>query len=111
MSIRADWRSEGREQNRHGHASALLSSGRRAGIVRGIRRCPDQSRAMRNPVLIELTRGTLVESAHTGAIALARSTGELVGAVGNVLTPVFPRSAIKPLQAIAFLERGAADRF
>ena len=66
---------------------------------------------MRNPVLIELTRGTLVESLHTGAMALARSTGELVGAVGNVLAPVFPRSAIKPLQAIAFLERGAADRF
>jgi L-asparaginase II len=70
-----------------------------------------QDRAMRNPVLIELTRGPLVESLHTGALALARSTGELAGAVGNVLAPVFPRSAIKPLQAIAFIERGAADRF
>src|SRR5215510_12824018 len=70
-----------------------------------------QDRAMRNPVLIELTRGTLVESLHTGAIALARPTGELMAAVGDVVTPVFPRSAIKPLQAIAFIERGAADRF
>src|SRR5262245_12101485 len=66
---------------------------------------------MRNPVLIELTRGTLVESRHTGAIAVARPTGELMAAVGDVVTPVFPRSAIKPLQAIAFIERGAADRF
>jgi L-asparaginase II len=66
---------------------------------------------MRNPVLIELTRGTRVESLHTGAIALARPTGELVGSVGNVVAPVYPRSAIKPLQAIAFIERGAADRF
>jgi L-asparaginase II len=44
-------------------------------------------------------------------MALARSRGELVGAVGDVHAPVFPRSAVKPLQAIAFIERGAADRF
>jgi L-asparaginase II len=66
---------------------------------------------MRNPVLIELTRGALVESQHTGAIALARTTGELVASVGDVALPIFPRSAIKPLQATAFVERGAADRF
>jgi L-asparaginase II len=66
---------------------------------------------MRNPVLIELTRGALVESKHTGAIAVARTTGELVAAVGDVALPIFPRSAIKPLQAVAFVERGAADRF
>ena len=66
---------------------------------------------MRNPILIELTRGALVESAHSGALAVARATGEVVAAVGNVAAPVFPRSAIKPLQAIACLESGAADRF
>jgi L-asparaginase II len=66
---------------------------------------------MRNPVLIELTRGALIESAHRGAIALARTTGEVVAAVGDVLAPVFPRSAIKPMQAIAFVEGGAADHF
>ena len=70
-----------------------------------------RDRVMRNPVLIELTRGPRVESVHTGAMALARSRGELVGAVGDVHAPVFPRSAVKPLQAIAFIERGAADRF
>jgi len=66
---------------------------------------------MPNPVLIELTRGALVESTHRGAIALARRTGELVAAAGDVVAPIFPRSAIKPLQAIAFVESGAADRF
>ena len=65
---------------------------------------------MRNPVLIELTRGALVESVHAGALAVARSTGEVVAAVGNIATPVFPRSAIKPLQAIACVESGAPDR-
>ena len=66
---------------------------------------------MRNPVLIELTRGALVESVHAGALAVVRADGELVATVGNVASPIFPRSAIKPLQAIPFVETGAADRF
>lgn len=66
---------------------------------------------MRNPVFIELTRGALVESMHAGALAVVRADGELVAAVGNVAAPIFPRSAIKPLQAIPFVETGAADRF
>jgi L-asparaginase II len=66
---------------------------------------------MRNPVLIELTRGSLVESVHAGAIAVVRANGELVAGVGEVSAPVFPRSAIKPLQALPFVETGAADRF
>ncbi|HJU32990.1 MAG TPA: asparaginase [Hyphomicrobiaceae bacterium] len=66
---------------------------------------------MRNPVLIELTRGQRVESRHTGAIALVRASGEIVASIGDVDTPVFPRSAIKPLQAIPCIETGAADRF
>jgi len=66
---------------------------------------------MRNPVLIELARGTLVESAHAGAVAVVRPTGEVVVAAGDVAAPIFPRSAIKPLQAIAWVESGAADRF
>jgi L-asparaginase II len=65
---------------------------------------------MRNPVLIELTRGSLVESVHAGALAVARATGDLVAAVGDVAAPIFPRSAIKPLQAIACVESGAPDR-
>jgi L-asparaginase II len=66
---------------------------------------------MRNPVLIDLTRGTLVESVHAGAIAVVRADGEVAAAVGDITCPVFPRSAIKPLQALAFLESGGADGF
>lgn len=66
---------------------------------------------MRNPVLIELTRGALVESVHAGALAVVQAGGMLVSAVGSVTAPIFPRSAIKPLQAIPFVETGAADRF
>jgi L-asparaginase II len=66
---------------------------------------------MRNPILIELTRGALVESAHAGVVAVARADGGLLAGVGDTAAPVFPRSAIKPLQALPFLETGAVQRF
>jgi L-asparaginase II len=66
---------------------------------------------MRNPVLIELTRGALVESVHAGALAVVRADGRLLAAVGDVAAPIFPRSAIKPLQAIPFARSGALERF
>ena len=66
---------------------------------------------MGNPILVELTRGVCRESAHAGAVAVARANGELVAAVGDVERPIFPRSAIKPLQALPLLETGAADRY
>jgi L-asparaginase II len=53
----------------------------------------------------------VVESIHTGALALARPTGELLLALGDVGRPIFPRSAIKALQALPLIETGAADRF
>jgi L-asparaginase II len=66
---------------------------------------------MPNPVLIELTRGGLVESVHAGAVALVGATGETVAALGDIGAAVFPRSAIKPLQALPLIETGAASRF
>jgi L-asparaginase II len=66
---------------------------------------------MQNPVLIELTRGRLGESTHSGAVAVVSLDGDVVAGVGDTARPVFPRSAIKPLQAFPFLETGAVDRF
>lgn len=66
---------------------------------------------MANPTLVEVTRGPLVESFHTGAIALARPSGELVLGIGDLARPVFARSAIKSLQCLPLIESGAADRF
>jgi L-asparaginase II len=62
-----------------------------------------------NPILVEVTRGGVVESLHRGAACVYDATGARVLAWGNVETPVFPRSAIKLLQAVPFLETGAAD--
>jgi len=66
---------------------------------------------MPNPVLVEVTRGDAVESVHRGAIAIADSEGRLVHAMGDVETPVYPRSTLKPLQAIPLITCGAADSF
>jgi L-asparaginase II len=64
-----------------------------------------------NPGLIELTRGRLVESVHAGSLAIARADGGIVAAIGDIARPVFPRSAVKPLQAVAFAASGAVERF
>lgn len=64
-----------------------------------------------NPILIEVTRGTRVESSHTGAIAIVRANGEPALAVGDVARPVFARSAVKAIQCLPLIETGAADRF
>ena len=66
---------------------------------------------MTNPVLVEVTRGGLVESRHRGAITVVDADGASMLAIGDVARPVFPRSAVKPLQALPLVESGAADRY
>ena len=66
---------------------------------------------MANPVVVEIRRGALVESRHRGSIAVADTEGSLVLALGDVDTLVYPRSAIKGMQALVLMEAGAADRF
>jgi L-asparaginase II len=57
--------------------------------------------------LARIERSGLIESRHLGAAAVVDSTGQVVRAVGDVEATMFPRSALKPLQAIAMLELGA----
>jgi L-asparaginase II len=64
-----------------------------------------------NPVLVELTRGAVVESVHRGAIAISDAQGRIVFALGDIALPVYPRSALKPIQALPLLESGAAEAF
>jgi L-asparaginase II len=64
-----------------------------------------------NPVLVELTRGDLVESRHRGAVAIADASGKLAWSCGDVDRPIYPRSAVKMLQALTLVESGAADAF
>jgi L-asparaginase II len=66
---------------------------------------------MTNPILVEITRGPLVESVHRGAVAVANAEGEIVFALGDIDAPTFPRSSLKPVQALPLVESGAADAF
>jgi L-asparaginase II len=66
---------------------------------------------MANPVLIEVLRGAIVESAHRGAVAVLDADGGSVLEIGDTLTPVFPRSAVKAIQALPLVESGAADAY
>jgi len=69
------------------------------------------AKEMSDPILIEVTRGLLVESWHRGAVALAAPSGALALKLGDVDRPVYPRSAVKALQALPLIETGTADRF
>jgi L-asparaginase II len=57
------------------------------------------------PVAV-LRRGALVESVHHGSAAVTRADGSTVLLAGDGTCPVYPRSALKPLQAVAALRLG-----
>jgi L-asparaginase II len=65
---------------------------------------------MTNPILVEALRGTHVESFHRGAIAIVDAEGSVVAALGDIERPIFPRSAVKALQALPLVESGAAEQ-
>jgi L-asparaginase II len=56
-------------------------------------------------------RGERIESRHRVSYAIADSSGALVAGHGDLASPIYPRSAIKPVQALAMVESGAAEHF
>ena len=66
---------------------------------------------MTNPVLVNRLRGELVENRYRGAIAVSDARGKLIHRWGDTDALVYPRSAIKLLQAIPLVESGAADHY
>ena len=64
-----------------------------------------------DPVLVEVMRGAHVESVHRGALAVVDADGKILASVGDVNRRIFPRSAVKAIQALVMMESGAADRF
>jgi L-asparaginase II len=66
---------------------------------------------MTQPVLVELWRGAIVESFHRGAFAVVDAGGGVRREGGDIDRPVYPRSAVKGLQALPLVASGAAERF
>jgi len=64
-----------------------------------------------NPFLVDVARGALVESRHRGRYVVCDADGHIVASGGDVDALVFPRSAIKFLQALPLVESGAAAAF
>jgi L-asparaginase II len=60
---------------------------------------------------IQVFRGEYVESTHDIHIAVVNNQGELLYSYGDPHRLTFPRSSMKPFQAIPLIETGAADAF
>ncbi|WP_035756635.1 asparaginase [Granulicoccus phenolivorans] len=63
------------------------------------------SAAGANPVLVEVVRGDLVESVHRGRVAVV-GPHDAVAGIGAIEELIYPRSASKPMQAVAMLRSG-----
>lgn len=65
----------------------------------------------KKPVVIEVTRGPVVESRHEGIAAVVKADGTVVASWGDIDAAILPRSATKPIQAIPFIESGAVESY
>ena len=61
---------------------------------------------MTSPVLARVRRSGFVESEHRGIVVGVDAAGRRRLAVGDVDSPIFPRSTNKPLQSVAMLRAG-----
>lgn len=65
-----------------------------------------------NPALLaEVTRGGVVESRHYGHVVVVDSSGRVLFSWGDSEHPTFPRSSLKPLQALAGISHGTDQTF
>ena len=58
------------------------------------------------PILAHYVRGGFVESVHRASVAAVAPDAAVLVGLGDVHSPVFPRSANKPLQALAMVRAG-----
>lgn len=69
------------------------------------------SGAAGSPLFVEVVRGGMVESVHRGRACIVDASGHVHAHWGDIKAPIYPRSAVKPLQAIPLVECGALDAF
>jgi L-asparaginase II len=64
-----------------------------------------------NPILAETTRGNWVENIHRGAFVVIDAKGTIIASAGDIERSIFPRSAVKSMQALAMVTSGAIEKF
>jgi L-asparaginase II len=57
--------------------------------------------------LVAVTRGNITENIHQGIAIAMDSTGRAIKQWGDAKTEIFPRSALKPIQALGIITTGA----
>jgi L-asparaginase II len=62
-----------------------------------------------DPLSVEVIRGDRIESRHQVSAVVVDADGRVVYRAGDPAAVVFPRSSIKPIQALALVESGAAE--
>lgn len=62
-----------------------------------------------DPLMVEVTRGEMMESRHRVSAVVVDAEGRVAFRAGDPAAAVYPRSAIKPVQALAVIESGAAE--
>lgn len=67
---------------------------------------PDTTSLDEAPVLVHVTRGGFVESAHRATLVATDGEGGTPLRHGRVDDPVLPRSSLKPIQALAMVRHG-----
>lgn len=66
---------------------------------------------MANPILVEVTRGSTVESVHRASAVVALASGETLLTLGDASRAVYPRSSIKAFQALPLVAAGGAEAY
>ncbi|GHJ58683.1 asparaginase [Nocardioides sp. OK12] len=56
--------------------------------------------------MAEIVRSGIVEGHHYGSVVAMKADGSIEWSVGDVTSPVLPRSSNKPIQALAMVEQG-----
>lgn len=64
-----------------------------------------------NPILAETVRGNWVENRFRGAYAVVDASGKIIASAGDIERAIFPRSAIKSMQALPIFARHAEEKF
>lgn len=66
---------------------------------------------MNSSILVEVTRGEVVESQHRGHLVVLDGDGKELFCLGDKKRVTFMRSSAKPFQVLPFLRSGGAEKF
>lgn len=59
-------------------------------------------------ILVDIVRSGFVEGHHRGSVVSLDADGALAWSIGDVTSPIYPRSCNKPMQAVGMLRAGLA---